>query len=71
MPAYCPSWQRGEGYGTVHRLTLPDDLSPGRYDVHLVVYTWWDLRRLWVWDANAPLLLGDYILLDTLMVEEL
>jgi hypothetical protein len=35
----------------------------------LVVYTWWDAARLWVWDANAPLLLGDYILLDTLVIE--
>ncbi|MBN1286878.1 MAG: glycosyltransferase family 39 protein [Anaerolineae bacterium] len=66
---HTSTWEAGDAYTTVHQLRLPDDLPPGRYDMHLVVYTWWDNRRLWVWDAGSDMLFGDYILLDTLTVE--
>ncbi len=62
-------WRAGETRETIHRLALPADLPPGRYDVHLVVYTWWDQARLPVRDSGAGLPLGDYVLLDTITVE--
>lgn len=62
-------WAAGETRRTVHSLPLPGDLPAGRYDVHLVVYTWWDTARLRVRDAGGNLPLGDYILLDTITVE--
>ncbi|MCZ7545393.1 MAG: hypothetical protein M5R40_18570 [Anaerolineae bacterium] len=64
------TWRAGAARQTTHRLTLPADLPAGRYDVHLVVYTWWDAARLPVQDAATRLPLGDYILLDTLAIEK-
>jgi len=46
-------WRTGDRWEDKHTLTLPSDLQPGDYTVHIGLYNWSDGVRLPVSDAGA------------------
>jgi hypothetical protein len=64
-----PLWTPGDWITDAHTLDLPPDLPPGSYTLRVGLYRAdGDGRRAAVWDA-ADSLIGDYLVLGTLVVE--
>jgi uncharacterized membrane protein len=52
-----------------HRLSLPPDLSPGRYQVQVGLYYWESLERLPVLDKTLQQKIGDHVVLGEIKIE--
>jgi uncharacterized membrane protein len=52
-----------------HRLPLPPDLPPGRYQVQVGLYYWESLERLPVLDETMQQTVGDYVVLGEIQIE--
>ncbi len=52
-----------------HRLALPPDLSPGRYQVQVGLYYWESLERLPVLDETMQQKIGDHVVLGEIKIE--
>jgi uncharacterized membrane protein len=52
-----------------HRLPLPPDLSPGRYQVQVGLYYWETLERLPVLDETMQQKIGDHVVLGEIKIE--
>jgi hypothetical protein len=68
VPWPTDHWQPGQAVLDGHRLALPPDVSPGRYQVEVGLYYWETLERLpLVNKAMQPI--GDHVLLGQIDIE--
>ena len=51
----------------MHTLTVPPDAPPGEYELWAGMYTWPDIKRLPVYDAQGNLV-GDHVVLGKVTV---
>jgi hypothetical protein len=49
-----------------HRLTLPNDLPPGEYQLRVGVYYWQTLERLPIIENGVPV--NNYVELDNIII---
>ncbi len=69
VPWPTDHWSPGQPVLDGHRLPIPPDLSPGRYQVQMGLYYWESLERLPVLDGTTQQPIGDHVVLGEIQIE--
>ena len=64
FPAW--DWRSGDTFVQIHHIAIAPDISPGRYQIEVGMYTEPDLKRLLVYDDDE--VVGDHVLLRSVEI---